>query len=105
MATEWTFEKAMTRLEQIVSVLESGRCTLDESLKLFEEGTKLTAYCSKALKTAEQKIVKLTAVEEATPAPDELVEDVYKRQPWGSATSARKRPNCWRNGSAPWRPS
>ena len=82
MATEWTFEKAMTRLEQIVSVLESGRCTLDESLKLFEEGTKLTAYCSKALKTAEQKIVKLTAVEEAnwpcleeaTPAPDELVD-------------------------------
>ena len=69
MATEWTFEKAMTRLEQIVSVLESGRCTLDESLKLFEEGTKLTA-----LKTAEQKIVKLTAVEEATPAPDELVD-------------------------------
>ena len=36
--------------------------------------TKLTAYCSKALKTAEQKIVKLTAVEEATPAPDELVD-------------------------------
>ena len=37
---------------------------LDDSLKLFEEGTKLTAYCSKALKTAEQKIVKLTAAEE-----------------------------------------
>ena len=52
MATEWTFEKAMTRLEQIVAALESGRCTLDDSLKLFEEGTKLTAYCSKALKTA-----------------------------------------------------
>ena len=44
MATEWTFEKAMTRLEQIVSVLESGRCTLDESLKLFEEGTKPVSY-------------------------------------------------------------
>ena len=38
MAEEWTFEKAMTRLEQIVGVLESGRCTLDDSLKLFEEG-------------------------------------------------------------------
>jgi exodeoxyribonuclease VII, small subunit len=63
MATEWTFEKAMTRLEQIVSLLEGGQCTLDESLKLFEEGTKLTAYCSKTLKTAEQKILKLTAVE------------------------------------------
>lgn len=63
MATEWTFEKAITRLEQIVSALEGGRCTLDESLKLFEEGTKLTAYCSKLLKEAEQKILKLTAAE------------------------------------------
>lgn len=60
---EMTFEQAMTRLEQIVAALESGRCTLDESLKLFEEGTKLTAYCADCLKTAEQKIVKLTAVE------------------------------------------
>lgn len=67
MATEWTFEKAMTRLEQIVSMLESGRCTLDESLKLFEEGTKLTAYCSKALKTAEQKIIRLTSPEASEP--------------------------------------
>lgn len=65
MAVEWTFEKAMTRLEQIVAMLESGKCTLDESLKLFEEGTKLTAYCSGALKTAEQKIVKLTAADVA----------------------------------------
>ena len=32
---EWTFEKAMTRLEQIVGLLEGGRCSLDESLKLF----------------------------------------------------------------------
>ena len=64
MATEWTYEKAMARLEQIVAALEGGRCTLDESLKLFEEGTKLTAYCQKALKTAEQKIVKLMAGQE-----------------------------------------
>ena len=61
---EMTFEQAMTRLEQIVAVLESGRCTLDESLKLFEEGTKLTAYCADQLKTAEQKIVKLTDLEQ-----------------------------------------
>ena len=60
---DMTFEQAMTRLEQIVAALESGRCTLDDSLKLFEEGTKLTAYCAEQLKTAEQKIVKLTAVE------------------------------------------
>ena len=69
MATEWTFEKAMTRLEQIVAALEGGRCSLDDSLKLFEEGTRLTAYCTKLLKEAEQKIVKLTA-EETDDAPE-----------------------------------
>lgn len=63
MADELTFEKAMTRLENIVAQLESGKCTLDQSLKLFEEGTKLTAYCTKALKTAEQKIVRLTSAD------------------------------------------
>ena len=60
---ELTFEQAMTRLEQIVAILEGGRCTLDDSLKLFEEGTKLTAYCADQIKNAEQKIIKLTAVE------------------------------------------
>ena len=60
---DMTFEQAMTRLEQIVATLEGGRCTLDDSLKLFEEGTKLTAYCAEQIKTAEQKIIKLTAVE------------------------------------------
>ncbi len=64
MATELTFEMAMTRLEQIVAALEGGKCSLDDSLKLFEEGTKLTAYCSKQLKEAEQKIVKLTDLEQ-----------------------------------------
>ncbi len=63
MAGQITFEQAMTRLEQIVTTLENGRCTLDESMKLFEEGAKLTAFCQKALKSAEQKIVKLTAAE------------------------------------------
>ena len=64
MANEQTFEMAMTRLEQIVAALEGGKCSLDDSLKLFEEGTKLTAYCSKLLKEAEQKIVKLTDPEQ-----------------------------------------
>lgn len=63
MAAQITFEQAMTRLEQIVATLESGRCTLDESMKLFEEGAKLTAFCQKALRSAEQKIIKLTSAE------------------------------------------
>lgn len=69
MATEWTFEKAMARLEQIVAALEGGKVSLDDSLKLFEEGTRLTAYCSKLLQEAEQKIVKLTDVENGGDAP------------------------------------
>lgn len=72
---DMTFEQAMTRLEQIVATLESGRCTLDDSLKLFEEGTKLTAYCAQQIKTAEQKILKLTAVESG-----EAVEGLSDRQ-------------------------
>ena len=59
MATEWTFERAMGRLEQIVAALEGGRCTLDEAMKLFEEGAKLTSYCTRALQSAQQKILKL----------------------------------------------
>ena len=60
MATEWTFETAMARLEEIVALLEGGKCTLDESLKLFEEGARLTTFCNEALKAAEQKITQLT---------------------------------------------
>ncbi len=60
MADTLTFEQAMARLDEIVVALEGGKCTLDESLRLFEEGTKLTAFCAEQLKTAEQKIVKLT---------------------------------------------
>ena len=65
MATEKTFEASIKRLEEIVRLLESGDISLDDSIKLFEEGTELTAFCSQALQTAEQKIVKLTAVENA----------------------------------------
>ena len=54
------FEESMTRLEEIVSILERGESALHESLALFEEGTKLAAACSKQLDQAEQKILKLT---------------------------------------------
>ncbi|MDD6620592.1 MAG: exodeoxyribonuclease VII small subunit [Eubacteriales bacterium] len=60
MEKEMTYEKAMSRLEEIVSLLEKSEISLDESMKLFEEGTKLTALCSKKLSEAEQKITLLT---------------------------------------------
>ncbi len=71
-----TFEAAMKRLEEIVAALEGGKCTLDESLKLFEEGTKLTAFCSEKLKTAEQKILKLTADGDGSLLTDKQGEDM-----------------------------
>ncbi|MGI6265235.1 MAG: exodeoxyribonuclease VII small subunit [Acutalibacteraceae bacterium] len=74
MTDNLTFEQAITRLEQIVGILESGQSTLDDSLKLFEEGTKLTAFCSKSLKEAEQKIVKLMD-QTKDPADQPLPED------------------------------
>lgn len=62
-----SFEENITRLEQIVSALESGEVKLDESLKLFEEGTALVAACSKLLDTAEQKVVQLSKGADGTP--------------------------------------
>lgn len=56
-----TFEQGMERLEQIVSGLERGEVTLDESLKLFEEGSKLVAQCASMLDKAEQKVIRLEA--------------------------------------------
>ena len=44
---ELTYEEAMTRLEKIVSMLETDTLSLDDSLKLFEEGTKLARFCNK----------------------------------------------------------
>lgn len=62
-----TFEENITRLEQIVTALERGEVKLDESLKLFEEGTALVAACSKMLDRAEQKVVRLTKGEDGAP--------------------------------------
>ena len=55
-----TFEENMTRLEEIVALLEQGDAPLRESLTLFSEGSKLLAACRKELDTAQQKVVKLT---------------------------------------------
>ncbi len=54
------FEASMNRLEEIVKKLEDGSVPLEESMKLFLEGTQLAAACGKLLDEAEQQIVKLT---------------------------------------------
>lgn len=55
-----TFESAIERLEEIVNKLESSDESLDNSLKLFEEGSKLASFCYSTLKKAEQKVIKLS---------------------------------------------
>jgi exodeoxyribonuclease VII small subunit len=54
--TEKKFEDAMKELEEIVKRLESGDLSLEESLKIFEEGIALSTYCFKKLEEAEKKI-------------------------------------------------
>lgn len=54
------FEASLKRLDEIVKLLESGECSLDDSFKLFEEGTTLSKECYKTLETAKQKISEFT---------------------------------------------
>ena len=51
-----TFESASARLEEIVKILERGNSSLDESLKLYEEGVLLVRFCNESLDNAEKKI-------------------------------------------------
>ncbi len=51
-----TFEKSFTRLEEILEKISSGKASLDESLKLYEEAEKLIASCGTRLQEAEEKI-------------------------------------------------
>lgn len=60
MAKSKTFEESMAELETIVATLEKGDCPLDEAVKLFEKGVKISNECHKELDTAEQKIKILT---------------------------------------------
>jgi exodeoxyribonuclease VII small subunit len=50
------FEKAMKELESLVENMENGELSLEDSLKSFEQGVKLTRLCQQSLKKAEQKV-------------------------------------------------
>lgn len=62
-----TFEENMTRLEQIVRAMERGDVPLEESLKLFQEGTQLVQNCSKLLDEAELQVTKITTASDGSP--------------------------------------
>ena len=61
---EMTFEIAMARLQEIVALLEDNNgCSLEQSMKLFEEGTKMAEICRKTLSAAELKMTQLLDLE------------------------------------------
>ncbi|HCM42778.1 MAG TPA: exodeoxyribonuclease VII small subunit [Candidatus Omnitrophica bacterium] len=60
MSEKFQFEKALAELEKIVEALEAGELSLDEALKQYEEGVKLTRACQAKLQEAEKKIEILT---------------------------------------------
>ena len=75
-----SFEASIQELEEIVAKLENGEESLEESLKLFEKGTKLASSCYQTLEKAEQKITELSKLEEDSQAVSYTHLDVYKRQ-------------------------
>lgn len=60
MSEKLTYEQAIKRLEEIAALMEAGEIPLDEAIRLFEEGTKLSVLCNQYLEQAEQKITELT---------------------------------------------
>lgn len=58
------FEKKLNRLEEIVTKMEQGELALEDSLKMFEEGVKLSRECHVQLNEAEQKVKVLLKVDE-----------------------------------------
>lgn len=67
-----TFEASMQRLEQIVRAMERGDVALDESLKLFQEGTELVKNCAKMLDEAELQVKKVMTAADGTPVLEEM---------------------------------
>ena len=59
-----TYEQAMKKLEKLVAKLEKGDLPLEDTVKLYDDATKLTGYCSALLNNAEAKITELSASKE-----------------------------------------
>lgn len=54
------FEEKLNRIEEIVDILDKGKESLDELIKIYDEGMKLSSECREYLDTAEQKIIDIS---------------------------------------------
>jgi exodeoxyribonuclease VII small subunit len=66
------FEQSMTALEEVVRELERGDLPLEESLKLFEQGVKLSRECQERLRQAERRIEQLLRDDDGQPVVSEF---------------------------------
>ena len=70
-----TFEQSMQRLEQIVRAMERGDVPLEESLKLFQEGTELVRSCGKLLDEAQLQVKKIMTAPDGSPVEEEFLDE------------------------------
>lgn len=61
---EFSFEEAILRLEEIVRILESGKTSLNDSIKLYEEGVALVREANELLSKAKQKLINVNGEED-----------------------------------------
>ncbi len=77
------FEEALKKLEKIVSKLEEGDIPLEESLKLFEEGIRLSRFCNEKLDEAEKRVEILLKGKNG----------ILKAQPFDPSINSRQAPS------------
>jgi len=71
-----SFENNMARLEQIVRAMERGDVPLEESLKLFQEGTDLVRSCNQLLENAQLQVKKIMTAPDGTPVEEDFPHDI-----------------------------
>ncbi len=82
MNEEIKFEKALEKLEEIVEQLEAGDLSLEDALKRYEQGVKLSAICQKRLSQAEKKVEMLVRAQDGklSKEPFEYDEDAEEKE-------------------------
>lgn len=73
--SKMSFEASMERLEQIVRAMERGDVALEESLKLFQEGTELVRSCAKLLDDAQMQIQTVMTASDGSPVMEDFTDE------------------------------
>ena len=71
-----SFESNMQRLEQIVRAMERGDVPLEESLKLFQEGTELVRSCNELLDNAQLQVKQIMTAPDGSPREEDFPHDL-----------------------------